>query len=135
MIDYWEMLKRARKQLPVEVFKHKRFEVPDPIVSIVGSRTILHNFVEICDHLNRDRQHLLKFLSREMATSGVIEGTRAIFQGNFQHDVVKRLIDRYVQEYVICPICKRPDTRIVKEKRFHFLVCEACGARSSLRPV
>jgi translation initiation factor 2 subunit 2 len=36
---------------------------------------------------------------------------------------------------VICPICKRPDTKIVKERRFHFLICEACGAKSSIRPV
>ncbi|RLG97486.1 translation initiation factor IF-2 subunit beta [Candidatus Bathyarchaeota archaeon] len=135
MMDYIEMLKRARKQLPTEVFKHKRFEVPRPVVTIVGSRTILQNFSEICNYINRDPQHLLKFLSREMATSGVIEGTRAVFQGRFEEYTIRHLIDRYIKEYVICPICKRPDTRIVKEKRFYFLVCEACGARSSLRPV
>jgi len=134
-MDYIEMLKRARKQLPTEVFKHKRFEVPRPVVTIVGSRTILQNFSEICNYINRDPQHLLKFLSREMATSGVIEGTRAVFQGRFEEYTIRHLIDRYIKEYVICPICKRPDTRIVKEKRFYFLVCEACGARSSLRPV
>ncbi|MCD6263176.1 translation initiation factor IF-2, partial [Candidatus Bathyarchaeota archaeon] len=38
----------------------------------------------------------------------------------------------YTKRYVICPVCKRPDTRIVKEKRLAFLVCEACGARSSI---
>lgn len=134
-MDYIEMLKRARKQLPTEVFKHKRFEVPRPTVTIVGSRTILQNFSEICNYINRNPQHLLKFLSREMATSGVIEGTRAVFQGRFEEYTTRHLIERYIKEYVICPICKRPDTKIVKEKRFYFLVCEACGARSSLRPV
>lgn len=134
-MDYVEMLKRARKNLPSQVFERKRFEVPRPYVSIVGSRTIIHNINEITDVINRNPSHLLKYLAKEMATSGVIEGTRAIFQGRFPENMVAHLIERYVKEYVICPICKRPDTKIVKEKRFHFLICEACGARSSIRPV
>ncbi|MEM2273205.1 MAG: hypothetical protein QXX56_03185, partial [Candidatus Bathyarchaeia archaeon] len=38
-------------------------------------------------------------------------------------------------EFVNCPICKRPDTKIIKEKRFNFLVCEACGAKSPVRRI
>jgi translation initiation factor 2 subunit 2 len=38
-----------------------------------------------------------------------------------------------LEGYVICPVCKRPDTRIVKEKRLSFLVCNACGAKSSIK--
>ncbi|MEM2875626.1 MAG: translation initiation factor IF-2 subunit beta [Candidatus Bathyarchaeia archaeon] len=134
-MDYIDMLKRARKQLPSEAFKHKRFEVPSPAVSIAGSKTTLQNFSEISDYINRDPQHFLRFLCKEMATSGVIEGVRAIFHGRFEEQTLKHLIDNYVKEYVICPVCKRPDTKIVRERRLYFLICESCGARSSLRPV
>jgi len=132
-LSYEELLKRGYSQLPSEVFKHRRFEVPRPHVTIAGMRTILHNFKEICDALNRDPRHLLKYLSREMATAGVIQGDHVIFQGRFGQDTFERLIARYTKEFVICPVCKRPDTKIVKEKRFYFLVCEACGAKSSIR--
>jgi len=98
-------------------------------------RTILANFKEICEALNREPHHVLKFLSGEMATAATLQGTRAIFQGKFGNDTFERLIERYTNEFVICPVCKRPDTKIVKERRFFFLVCEACGARSSIRPV
>ena len=40
---------------------------------------------------------------------------------------------RYLEGYVVCPVCKRPDTKIVKEKRLSFLVCNACGAKSSIK--
>ena len=134
-MDYKEMLKRARAQLPPEMFERKRFELPQPRSTNIGMRTILHNHKEICDTLNRDPRHVLKFMSKEMATAGTTDGSRAIFQGNFRRDTLERLIKRYVDEFVMCPVCKLPDTKIVKERRLSFLVCEACGARSSLRPV
>jgi len=35
------------------------------------------------------------------------------------------LFQIYVKDYVECPTCKSPDTKIVKENRISFLVCEA----------
>jgi len=132
---YKELLERAYSQLPPTVFESKRFEVPRVRSTIFGMRTIVHNFKEIAETLNRSPQHLLKFLAREMATAGVIDDERAIFQGKFENETLQHLVERYTREYVICPICKRPDTKIVKEKRLWFLICEACGAKSSIRPV
>ena len=74
-------------------------------------------------------------LSREMATAGSMDGVRAIFQGKFKTDTLNRLIQLYAEAFVICPVCRRPDTKIVKEKRFSFLSCEACGAKSSARAI
>lgn len=133
--DYKEMLARARSQLPQQASKHERFEIPRVRSSTVGMRTIIHNFGDICNMFNRDQNHLLKFLTREMATKAGLDGARAIFQGKFRGETIERLLERYVGEFVVCPVCKRPDTKIVKEKRFTFLVCEACGAKSSLRLV
>ena len=132
--NYKEMLKRLYSKLPPEVFEHKRFELPRSRSAITGARTILFNFKEICDVLNRDPDMVLRFLSKEMATAGTLDRSRAIFQGRFRPDTLEKLLKRYVDEFVMCPICERPDTKIVKEKRLYFLVCEACGARSSIRP-
>lgn len=131
--DYNELLKRARSQLPPDVSERKRFEVPKPRSITIGMKTFVQNFKEICDALNRDPQHLLRYLSREMATAGTLSGSRAVFQGRFRYDTIERLIQHYTVVFVTCPVCKRPDTRIVKEKRLSFMVCEACGARSSVR--
>lgn len=131
--DYNELLDRARSQLPPDVSERKRFEVPKPRSITIGMKTFVQNFKEICDALNRDPQHLLRYLSREMATAGTLSGSRAVFQGRFRYDTIERLIQHYTVVFVTCPVCKRPDTRIVKEKRLSFMVCEACGARSSVR--
>lgn len=131
--DYKELLKRARSQLPPDVLERKRFEVPKPRSITIGMKTIIRNFKDICDALNRDPHHLLRYLSREMATAGTLSGSRAVFQGRFRYDTIERLVQHYTVVFVTCPVCKRPDTKIVKEKRLSFMVCEACGAKSSLR--
>jgi len=131
--EYEELLKRALSQIPELTSKRERLEIPKFRYSIIGMRTIIHNFKEIAEALNRDPQHLLKFFTGEMATAATTQESRVIFQGKFPQETLERLLQRYVENFVICPVCKRPDTKIVKEKRLSFLVCEACGARSSVQ--
>jgi len=130
--DYEKLLKKARSQIPDVSSKHERLELPRLRQSVIGMRTIIYNFKEISDALNRDPQHLLKYLTREMATAATMQESRVIFQGKFSQETLGRLIQRYMENFVLCPICKLPDTKIVKEKRLSFLICEACGAKSSV---
>jgi translation initiation factor 2 subunit 2 len=131
--NYDDLLKKACAQMPQVSAKHERLELPRLMVNTVGMRTIISNFKEVADALDRDPQHILKFLTREMATAATFPDSRAIFQGKFRRESFERLLQRYLDSYVVCPICKRPDTRIIKEKRLSFLVCNACGAKSSIK--
>ena len=131
--DYNELLKRARGQVPEVTLKKERLELPRLLVTMVGMRTTIGNFKEVSDTLDRDPQHILKFLTREMATAATYHDGRAIFQGKFPRDTFERLLQRYMEGFVTCPVCKRPDTKIVKERRLSFTVCNACGAKSSIK--
>jgi translation initiation factor 2 subunit 2 len=133
--DYNKLLERAYANLPNAVGTGERFEIPKVVGIRMGRRTIIQNFGDISSRLNRDPHHLLKFLSRELATAASVDGARAIFQGRFDVATVTRLLNIYAQRYVICPICNRPDTKIEKEGRYLFLRCEACGAKSSILQV
>jgi len=131
--NYDELLKRACSQMPEISHKSERLELPRVLITTVGMRTIISNFKEVADVLDRNPQHILKFLTREMATAATFHDSRAIFQGKFRRESFERLLQRYMDNFVVCPVCKRPDTKIVKEKRLAFLVCNACGARSSIK--
>ncbi len=131
--SYEELLKRARSQLPDVGVKSQRLELPRLQYARIGMRTVIYNFKELADALNRNPQHLLKFLSGEMATAATTQGSRVIFQGKFLEDTLERLVQRYMESFVVCPVCKLPDTKIVKEKRLSFLICQACGAKSSIK--
>jgi translation initiation factor 2 subunit 2 len=129
------MLDEALKQVPKVSSEEGRLKVPEPDVETVGNRTTLRNLKEIANALNRKPNHLMKYLLRELGTAGNLEGTRGVFQGRFWKSALRERIDRYVEEFVICRECGKPDTEIVKEERIHMLKCEACGAKSSVRGV
>ncbi len=111
----------------------ERFEVPEPEIQIEGKSTLLTNFQGIVDRLNREKDHVMKYLLREIGTAGHIDNNnRAQFKGDFSEDEFRTVLDAYVGEYVLCSECGRPDTRLEKEDRTLMLRCDACGA---FRPV
>ncbi len=132
MNDYLADLERALNQVPEIKGSGERFVVPEPKLLTEGKTTVLENFTAIADKLNREPEHLFKFLLRELGTAGKLEGTRAIFHGRFTSAVISELIDAYVKDYVTCSECGRPDTHLIKSDRILTLRCDACGAH---RPV
>jgi translation initiation factor 2 subunit 2 len=137
MDDYDSLLDRARSQVPEDAFKKsgERFKVPDVQLIVQGNRSIWQNFQEIINILNRPGKEVLKFLSGQLGTAGSIEGSNALFNGKFTNEQVTDVLNRYIESYVICPVCTRPDTDIKKEGNVYLLVCSACGAQTSIRPV
>lgn len=132
--DYERLLKRLQGQLKNTSRKEaSRLELPSPQIIWVGQRTIFRNFIEFPKSLRRDPEKLLLYLNKELASAGYIAGERVIFLGRKEPSSFATLIDRYVKEYVICPVCGSPDTRTEKIKKLGFLLCEACGARSSVK--
>jgi len=132
--DYERLLKRLQGQLKNTSRKEaSRLELPSPQIIWVGQRTIFRNFIEFPKALRRDPEKLLLYLNKELASAGYIAGERVIFLGRKEPSSFATLIDRYVKDYVICPVCGSPDTRTEKNKKLGFLLCEACGARSSVK--
>jgi len=132
MADYEKLLEQAYKKLP-DLSKDKgRFEIPKLASGVIGNRTIIKNLVPAAKHLDRDSQQLLKYISKELATSGHISGNTAEFIGKFGRVQIDQKFDRYVKDYVLCKGCGKPDTTLVKEGRQMFLKCNACGARRSV---
>lgn len=133
MGDYKAYLDRAYEKLPDIETSDERFVIPEPKIFSEGKATVLENFSQIADVLNRDPDHLMKFLSREIGTAGKIDGQHAVFQGKFTSAVIAEQIEAYVLEYVKCSECGRPDTKLVKADRILMLQCDACGAHRPVR--
>ena len=110
-----------------------RFELPAVDVMWEGQRTYLRNFSDFPKIMRRDSTKLLKYLSKEFAVPAERIGDSAMFIGRRDPDDFTRLLKIYVNDYIMCPTCKSPDTRTEKEKRISFLICEACGAKSTIK--
>lgn len=131
--SYEDLLKNAYSHISEKTASSDRFVVPEAKAYIEGKTTILENFVEIADKVRRDKDHLMKYILGELGTSGKIDGTRAIFNGKFEIPLIKAIIKSYVDDYVICSECGKPDTRLVKDDRVMILRCDACGSHRPVR--
>jgi len=131
--EYSELLDRAKAELPHEIEVHERMKIPDPDTMFEGKTTIIRNFGDITDILRREPDHLMGYLLRELGTGGSLEGRRAVLKGNVPLNQIADRLSRYIEEYVTCSECNRPDTRIVKDGRIQILVCETCGAHRPVR--
>ena len=132
--DYENLLKRIEKNL-IKNSKavDDRFELPPVDVMWEGQRTYLRNFFEYPKIMRRDPAKLLQYLSKEFAVPAERVGDSAMFIGKRDPDDFTRLLEIYVSDYIRCITCQSPDTKIENEKRIHFLICEACGAKSTIK--
>jgi len=136
MKDYEKMLKEATEKIPKHVKEDKRLEIPAPQVLTQGTQTIISNFGEIANVLRRDPKHLAKFLFRELAKPGQIDkNSRLILQGKVYKQLIEKKLEEYIKEFVQCKECKKLDTILIKEKRYFFMKCEACGAKETIRKI
>lgn len=134
MKDYENLLDNIYKNLPEKVMHKERFESPIFDSFNEANKTVIKNFNTVTDKLRRDRALLIKWLSRELAVPITEDGERAILQRRTHSDVLNKKLDEFVQKFVVCKECKKPDTHIqdmghgIKQ-----LICEACGARNAIR--
>ncbi|MEM3712756.1 MAG: translation initiation factor IF-2 subunit beta [Thermoproteota archaeon] len=132
--DYLEWLNRGLSKVPKTESKD-RLNVPGVECVNEKNKTIIQNLNQIADILNRDPKHVLKYLTLKLATSySEIGEGRYVLKGRILCKQLDTVISDYIKAYVECPVCKRPDTKLSKEKRGIIqLVCLSCGAVSPVK--
>jgi len=127
-LEYEKMLDRALNMLPAEIKMEESFEIPKLEIIIEGQRTTIINWKDIIKKLDRDEKIVLRYLEHRLGTVGWTSAGRAVFQGRYKKVRLNKLMDLFIREYVICDVCGRPHTRLVKEKGRWIKICDACGA-------
>jgi len=131
-MNYEELLNEAYENVKTQEGSGERFKMIDVKVEITGNKTVIANFSQMLSHIRRTSEQLCKFLSKELASQCKVEGDRLIFNRKIPSQKVIEKVNLYVQKYVLCKECKKPDTEIVREDGLSFMHCLACGAKHSL---
>lgn len=127
------MLERAKKSLPEVTGKSERFEIPRVKGHVEGNKTIIVNFFQIIDILNRKPEHLLKYLQRELATPGYFDDKRLIFGRKLSSGMINDKLKRYTEDFVLCDKCGKPDTQLMDENGVLMKKCTACGTKTIVK--
>jgi len=133
MDNYEKLLQRAIDKLPKNKGHGERFELPRVDVFLQGNQSIIKNFSDICKKLRRDEKEILKHLSRGLAAPASVVNGRAIFQAKIPARMIQSKLDVYVRDFIICPVCKRPDTNLTRQGKVSIMKCQACGARNTIK--
>ena len=129
------MLDKLYKELPKKTTKTERFEMPVFITFIQGKQTIIKNLSEVANKLRRDPNHLLKYVSKELAVPGTFDGKRGSLNGKFKDDLMQSRLKKYIDEFVMCNECKKPDTELINFEGIKYKRCEVCGARAPVKAI
>lgn len=133
-MNYAKLLKRAKESMPEIVHEKERFEIPKVRGHIEGVKTIISNFIQIANALHRPIEHLLKYLLRELATSGDLKKSGLlILKTKIPASRINAKLRQYSHEFVLCTSCGKPDTTMKKEGNFMFVRCQACGVKVQVK--
>lgn len=132
-MNYEEMLEKGLESLPEKTKTDMRFEIPKVRGHIQGNKTVLSNFSQIADTLGRSSQHLLKFITKELATPGEVKNNLVFLGRKVSAAAINDKIIEYANMFVICRECKKPDTKLKKDGVVVIIHCEACGAKYPIR--
>jgi len=132
MEDYEKLLDDAYSKVKRVVDSGERFEVPKVEGRFEGKKTVITNFFTVASKLRRDPEHFQKYLSKELAAAGVVDGERLVLNKKVPSAKINPKVEQYAKEFVLCKECKKPDTELVKEGRLTYLHCLACGAKHAI---
>jgi translation initiation factor 2 subunit 2 len=133
MESYEKLLEKAYKSVKVVEKSGERFEIPKVKGHISGNNTLITNVSQIASYLRRPIGHLAKFLQKELASYTRMDGNRLILKSKLNSGKVNEKIEKYAKEFVICPVCGKPDTEITSDKSVKHKHCLACGANSPIK--
>mgnify|MGYP001209808254 CR=1 FL=1 len=133
-MNYEALLEEAYEKI-VPVKEDKRFEVLGAVGHHEGTKTIITNFSNISSSIRRPANHLMKFLSGELASSAEISSDRLILSRKVSSKDVNRKIEKYVNKFVLCPSCGKPDTELNNDGSKAFLKCLACGKKIEVHKI
>jgi translation initiation factor 2 subunit 2 len=134
MVGYEELLEEAYESVE-PVRECGRFEVLKVKGHHEGTKTVITNFMQIVTCLRRDAEHVIKFLTKELASSGELREKRLILSRKLASKDVNEKIEKYVNRFVLCPKCKKPDTELDNDGGKVFLRCLACGEKHEVHKI
>lgn len=95
-----------------------------------GIKTVVVNCVEIATSLHRTAAEVCKFFGCELGAQSKYDDAteRAVVNGAFTDVDMQSHLCKYIEQFVLCPKCRLPETKYKYRKDCVFHKCFACGA-------
>ncbi|KAK8789662.1 eukaryotic translation initiation factor 5 [Blastocystis sp. subtype 4] len=98
-----------------------------------GIKTVLVNASAVADALHRPCSYLPKYFGYELGAQSKYDSkeNKASVNGDHPNPDLIKILNKFIDEYVLCPVCKLPETSLMlKHKKDLYHHCDACGAET-----
>ncbi len=90
--------------------------------------TILDNFNSFCDELLFDKNIFIKIISKILSCkTGINDMNKYFLQGKYTDEQIKNTIYMFIQKYLLCIACDKPEVFIKYKNNKINQKCNACG--------
>lgn len=127
------MLNRGRGNLPEQELSGERFSIPKVKGHLQGNKTVISNLADISKIIGRPLELVVKYIEKQLATKGIIEGNFVIFNTKLSANKINERVQKFADEFVFCKECGKPETKLTKDTGVYFIKCQACGAHYSVK--
>ena len=114
-----------------------RYKMPSVVGKVEGRgngiKTVIFNVVELAESLHRDPGEVTKFFGCDLGaqTTWNADTERGIVNGAHTDVVLQQLVSKYIENFVLCPSCRLPETQYKIKNEIIYHKCAACGAKES----
>jgi len=111
-----------------------RYKMHPLVVKTESGTTVLVNIVEVAKELNRSALEISKFFGIELGSQTTFDektGRYTVNGGRIASDLQTRL-KVYVEKFVLCGGCKKPETRYEFKRDIIYQKCDACRHKEAV---
>jgi len=113
-----------------------RYKRPKIAVTQIKQGIQITNIDDIAKALDRHYTEITKYIQSQMKLNIITkkQGNKNILYLKNNNNIdIDDIIESYIELFVLCKICKNPETIYISEKKNIFLECRACGEKSSIQ--
>jgi len=95
-----------------------------------GIKTVIENMTPISQSLARPPAYMTKYFGFELGAQTICDekNDRWIVNGKHEEEDLAKLLDDFIEKYILCKKCRNPETIMVVKKDSIELRCAACSA-------
>lgn len=105
-----------------------RYRMPKMVVKkesrLNGAKTNIFNITDVAQALQIHEDAIIKYMCAELGTS---KEKKSIIKGTHSPEDLKKLLDKFIEKYILCQKCKYPETTMFVESKLLASRCRACG--------
>lgn len=97
-----------------------------------GIKTVIENMTPISQSLARPPAYMTKYFGFELGAQTICDekNDRWIVNGKHEEEDLAKLLDDFIEKYILCRKCRNPETIMIVRKDAIELRCAACSAVS-----